>query len=233
VNAYTAGLQAAGGELATKIPIPLNETNVNPYITRIPTDGSVSGVINTQAGADVLRSLQSMQQFGIDRKMPVVGVFGKERWAGVYPDVVNGSLAVTNALSDSPSDNRYDLDYHRAFRAQLAKEDSSVQNTLGGPLRAVPGISGYQGYTTITSLKLAMIASGFTGRKDTDKLIAALQGLKAPEGPDFPGGSFAMSGADHQGTMTSYIARINGQKEEVVSTIPPDRTPPIGSCQVR
>jgi branched-chain amino acid transport system substrate-binding protein len=231
--AYTVGLQAAGGELVTKIPIPLNEANVNPYITRIPTDGSVSGVINTQAGADVLRSLQSMQQFGIDKKLPVVGVFGKERWAGVYPDVVNGSLAVTNALSDWPSDNRYDIAYHKAFRTQLAKEESSIQNTLGGPDRAVPGISGYQGYTTITSLKLAMIASGFTGKQDTDRLIAALQNLKAAQGADFPGGAFAMSRSDHQGTMTSYIAKINGQREEVVSTIPPGRTPPIGSCQAK
>jgi ABC-type branched-subunit amino acid transport system substrate-binding protein len=231
--AYTIGLQAAGGELTTKIPVPLNETNVNPYVTKIPTDGSISGVINTQAGADVIRSLQSMQQFGVNKKMPVVGVFGKERWAGVYPDVVNGSLAVTNALSDSPSDNRYDIDYHKAFRAQLAKEDASVQGTLGGPARAVPGISGYQGYTTITGLKLAMIASNFTGKADTDRLITALQNLKAAQGPDFPGGAFLMSKSDHQGAMTSYIARVNGQREEVVSTIPPEKTPAIGSCQVR
>src|SRR5262249_51958071 len=130
-NAYTLGLQQAGGELTNRIAIPLNETNVTPYITRIPVDGSITGVINTQAGADVLRSLQAMQRFGIDKRVPVVGVFGKERWAGVYPDVVNGSLAATNALSDSPSDNRYDVDYHKAFRTQLGKEDTSLLTTLG------------------------------------------------------------------------------------------------------
>ncbi|HXM55172.1 MAG TPA: ABC transporter substrate-binding protein [Candidatus Dormibacteraeota bacterium] len=232
-NAYTLGLQAAGGELTTKIAIPLNETNVTPYITRIPTDGSVTGVINTQAGADVIRSLQSMQQFGIGKKMPVVGVFGKERWAGSYPDVVNGSVAVTNALSDSPSDNKADLDYHKAFRAQLAREDASFQATLGGPDKAVPGISGYQAYTTITALKMAMISAGFTGKGDTDKLITALENLKAPQGPDFPGGAFTMRKSDHQGAMTSYIAKVDGQREEVLSTLGPDKLPPIGSCQVK
>lgn len=232
-NAYTLGLQAAGGELTQKIAIPLNETNVTPFITRIPTDGSITGVINTQAGADVLRSLQVMQQFGINGRMPVVGVFGKERWAGTYPDIVNGSVAVTNALSDSPSDNRYDLAYHTAFRARLAKEEAALTATLGSPDKAVPGISGYQAYTTITGLKLAMLASGFTGRKDTEKLVDALENLKAPQGPDFPGGAFAMSRNDHQGAMTSYIAKVDGQREQVVATIPPGQVPPIGSCSVK
>jgi branched-chain amino acid transport system substrate-binding protein len=232
-NAYTLGLQAAGGELTQKIAIPLNETNVTPFITKIPTDGSITGVINTQAGADVLRSLQVMQQFGINRKMPIVGVFGKERWAGTYPDIVNGSLAVTNALSDSPSDNTYDTAYHRAFRAQLAREDPSLMGTLGSAEKAVPGISGYQAYTTITGLKLAMTASGFTGKKDTDKLVTALENLKSPQGPEFPGGAFMMNRSDHQGAMTSYIARVNGQREEVVNTIAPDKLPPIGACHVR
>jgi branched-chain amino acid transport system substrate-binding protein len=232
-TAYTLGLQQAGGELTTKIAIPLNETNVTPYITKIPTDGSIAGVINTQAGADVVRSLTAMQQFGLDKKMPIVGVFGKERWAGTYPDVVNGSVALTQALSDSPTDNRYDLDYHRAFRAQAAKENPSVATPLGGADRAVPGISGYQAYTTITALKLAMIASGFTGKKDTSKLIDALATLRAPQGPDFPGGAFVMSRSDHQGAMTSYIAKVTGQRENVLSTIPADKLPPIGTCQVK
>jgi branched-chain amino acid transport system substrate-binding protein len=231
VNAYTIGMQAAGGTLVTRIKIPLNETNVTPYITQIPTDGSVDGVINTQAGADVIRSLQVMQQFGIEKRMPVVGVFGKERWAGTYPDVVSGSLAVTNALSDST--NKYEVDYHKAFRAQLAKEPANIQGTLGGPDKAVPGISGYQAYTTITGLKLAMIAAGFTGRADTNKLITALEDLKAPQGREFPGGAFAMSKSDHQGAMTSYIARVNGQREEILTAFAPNQIPPIGSCQVK
>ncbi len=232
-TAYTLGLQQAGGELTTKIAIPLNETNVTPYITKIPTDGSVNGVINTQAGADVIRSLQVMQQFGIENKMPVVGVFGKERYPNGYPDVVNGSIAIVNAVSDSPTDNKFDLDYHKAFRAQLAKEDANVQGTLGGPDKAYPGIAGYQAYTTITGLKEAMITAGFTGRADTAKLITALENLRAPQGPDFPGGAFAMNKSDHQGTMTAYIAKITGQKEQILTSIPPDKLPPIGSCVVK
>jgi len=228
--AYGLGLQMAGGELTQKIAIPLNETNVTPYITKIPTDGSITGVIDTQAGADVLRSLTAMQQFGINKKMPVVGVFGKERWEGTYPDIVNGSLAATNALSDYPKDNQFDVAYHAAFRKQLAKEDPTLLSTLGPDDKAVPGISGYQAYTTINALKLGMIASGFTGRASTNKLITALENLKAAQGADFPAGAFAMRRSDHQGTMTTYIAKVTGQTENVVATIAPDKLPAIGSC---
>jgi hypothetical protein len=151
----------------------------------------------------------------------------------VYPDIVSGSLAATNALSDYSADSKFDVDYHRAFQVQIAKEDPSLLSTLGPADKAVPGISGYQAYTTISALKLGMIASGFTGRADTDKLITALENLKAGQGVDFPGGAFAMRRSDHQGTMTTYIAKVNGQKEQVVSTIAPDKLPAIGNCQAK
>jgi branched-chain amino acid transport system substrate-binding protein len=231
--AYGLGLRKAGGALTQMIAIPVNEANVTPYIGRIPTNGSVAGVIEMQAGADVLQSLTAMQQLGIDQKMPVVGVFGRERWEGAYPDVVNGSLTATSELSVSPQDNQYDVAYHVAFRRQLAREVPSLLGTLGPIETAVPGISGYQAYTTITALKLGMIASGFTRRTDARKLVIALENLKAAPGADFPGGAFAMRKSDHQGTMTTYIAKISGQTENVVATIAPDRLPAIGNCQAK
>ena len=42
-----------------------------------------------------------------------------------------------------------------------------------------------------------------------------------------------MNPADHQGAMTSCIATVTGQRETVLSTIPPDKLPPIGNCRVR
>jgi len=232
-DAYALGLRTAGGEMTKKIAIPLSQTNVTSYIAGIPTNGSVAGVIETQTSADLLRSLSAIHQLGAARTMPLVGVFGKERWEGTYPDVVNGSLAATNALSESANDNQFDADYHEAFRRQLAREDPSLLSTLGPLDRAVPGVSGYEAYTTMTALKLGMIVSGFTGRAKSARLITALENLKAGEGADFPGGSFAMRKSDHQGTMTTYIARVKGQTESVVATLPPNGLPAIGNCRVR
>jgi branched-chain amino acid transport system substrate-binding protein len=230
--AYKVGMQAAGGELTQIIPIPQNETNMTPYISRIATDGSVNGLINTEVGADLVRASTTIAQFNIGQKMPIVGVFGKERFAGVYPDSLTGDIGQSPELSDSPQDNKYDTAYHKAFTAQLAKEDANVVKTLGGADKAVPGGLGYEAYTAITALKAGMIASKFTGKADTQKLIKSMETLKVKQGPDFPGGDFQMNASDHQGVTTTYIAKINGQTEQVLATLAPDKLPAIGSCQV-
>lgn len=230
--AYKVGMQAAGGELSQIIPIPQNETNMAPYISKISTDGSVNGLINTEVGADLVRASTTIAQFNINGKLPIVGVFGKERFAGVYPDSLTGDIGQSPELSDPAKENKFDNDYHTAFKAQLGKEDPNVIKTLGGD-KSVPGDLGYEAYTAITALKLAMISANFTGKADTSKLISSMQKLKAKQGADFPGGDFQMSASDHQGTTTTYIAKINGQKEDVLATLAPDKLSAIGSCQAK
>jgi branched-chain amino acid transport system substrate-binding protein len=231
--AYRVGLQAAGGELTQIIPIPQNETNMTPYITKIATDGSVNGLINVEVGADLVRSSQALASFNIGSKLPIVGVFGKERFKGVYPDFLTGDIGQSPELSDSAQDNKFDVAYHKAFRTQLAKEDAAVVQALGGADKAVPGDLGYEAYVTMTGLKAAMLSSNFTGKADTAKLITALSKLKVKQGPDFPGGDLTMNASDHQAAATTYIAKINGQTEQVLNTIAPDKLPPIGSCVAR
>ncbi len=230
--AYKVGLAAAGGELAQIIPIPYPETNMTPYISKVATDGSVNGLINTEISADLVRSSEAIAQFNISSKMPIVGVFGKERFAGVYPDSLTGDIGQSPELSDAINENKYDIAYHKAFTAQLGKEDANLVKTLGGA-KAVPGGLGYEAYTAINALKLAMISSNFTGKADTSKLITAMSKLKAKQGADFPGGDFQMNASDHQGLTTTYIAKINGQKEEVLATLAPDKLSTIGSCQAK
>jgi hypothetical protein len=42
-----------------------------------------------------------------------------------------------------------------------------------------------------------------------------------------------MSASDHQGATTTYIAKINGQKEDVLTTLAPDKLSAIGTCQAK
>jgi branched-chain amino acid transport system substrate-binding protein len=231
--AYKVGMAAAGGELSQIIPIPQNETNMTPYITRVATDGSVSGLINTEVGSDLVRASTTIAQFNIGAKMPIVGVFGKERFGGVYPDSLTGDIGQSPELSDSAQENKNDIAYHKAFTAQLAKEDANIVKALGGADKAVPGDLGYEAYTAITALKAGMLNASFTGKADTQKLITAMSKLKIKQGPDFPGGDFTMNASDHQGATTTYIAKIGGQKEQVLTTLAPDQLPAIGSCQAK
>jgi len=231
--AYKVGIAAAGGELTQIIPIPQNEPNMTPYISKIALDGSINGVINTEVSADLVRSSQVIAQFGVNTKLPIVGVFGKDRFGGVYPDSLTGDIGESPELSDYAKENTADQNYHKAFRAQLAKEDANIVTTLGGADKAVPGQLGYQAYSTMSALKLAMLASNFTGKADTQKLIKSMSTLTAKQGADFPGGDFQMNASDHQGLETTYIAKIKGQTETVLATITNDKIPPIGTCQAK
>jgi branched-chain amino acid transport system substrate-binding protein len=229
--AYSEGLEKFGGAIQTKIPIPLGEANVTPYVTKVPTDGSVDGVIASFSGADQARVIGGLQQFGVNKKLPIVGTGTKEFFAGVYPDAVDGSLGVGVHLSEFTPDNKFDQAFFDGFRAQAAKEPS-LAAALGGPTKAVPGGLGYQAYTGLTALKVGMVAAKFTGKADTEKLISALEGLNIPQGTDFPAGPMIMNKADHQARATVYIYKVNGQQENVLTTIPPDQVPQIGDCHV-
>jgi ABC-type branched-subunit amino acid transport system substrate-binding protein len=233
--AFKVGLQAAGGDLVSSqtIPIPYPESNMTPYISKIATDGSISGLINSEVSADLVRSSQVISQFGISGKLPVVMFLGKDRFAGVYPDSLTGAVGYLPELSESPSDNKADIAYHAAFRKQLASEPANIVTTLGGADKAVPGQLGYQAYTGIMALKEAMIASNFTGKSNTQALIKSLSTLKMKQGADAPAGDIVMNASDHQAAQSIYIVKINGQQEQVISTITADKMPPIGNCQVK
>jgi branched-chain amino acid transport system substrate-binding protein len=233
--AFKVGLQAAGGQLVTGqiIPIPFPESNMTPYISRIATDGTINGLINSEVSADLVRSSQVIAQFGINTKLPVVSFLGKDRFAGVYPDSLTGSIGYLPELSESPSDNKADVAYHSAFRKQLAKEPSNIVTVLGGADKAVPGQLGYQAYTGVMALKEAMVQSNYTGKADTQKLIKALSTLKMKQGADAPAGDIVMNASDHQAAQDIYIVKINGQQEQVIQKIAAAKLPPIGSCQVK
>jgi branched-chain amino acid transport system substrate-binding protein len=229
--AYTAALEQQGGSIVTKIAVPLGEANMTPYVSKIPLDGSVDGLINSLVGTDLARATAVMEQFGVNKKLPIVGAGGKERFGGVYPEALTGSIFIQGTPSDPLPNNPAHQNFIKAFKEQAAKM-GNLADVLGGPEKAVPGELGYQGWAAIMALKNAMIAAKFTGRADTEKLIAALETLNIPQGPDFPAGPFMMNKSDHQGRWQLYIMRINGQTEEILQTVPPDQVPLIGNCKV-
>lgn len=228
--AYKVGMQAVGGKLTQIIPIPENEPNMTSYITKIHTNGSVKGIINAEVGSDLVRASKAISQFNLNNKLPVVGVFGKERFGGVYPASLTGDIGTTPELSEST--NKYEVAYHKAFKAQLAKESSSIVSALGGAANAVSGDLGYEAYVPIKALGKAMNQVNYTGKSDNDKLINALAHIKFSQGPNSPGGTTIMNPADHQGAETTYVAQIHGQKETVLDTVTASNLPSIGNCHV-
>jgi len=230
--AFRTALQKGGGSVAISIPVPLTETNVTPYLTKIPTDGSIDGVILGAAPQGQASMASGIQQFSINKKLAIAGVATREQYGGVYPDALNGAIGVpTVHISDPLPDNKDDQAFEAAFKAQMTKEPQFA-DVFGGVSKGVPGQNGYAAYIAATSLKRAMINAKFSGKADTEKLIAAFESLNIPQGPDAPDGSIVMNKSDHQGRTTTFLPKINGQKDEIVLTIPTDKIGSIGDCKV-
>ena len=64
-----------------------------------------------------------------------------------------------------------------------------------------------------------MEKSKFRGREDTDKLIAALEGLEMKEGDDFPQGDKTLRKEDHQAFMREFIFEIKDGKPKIVEVV--------------
>lgn len=228
---YASALSAAGAAAPLEIAIPLGEQDPAPYAARIPTDGSIDGIINAENGADLTAVDSALRSSGAAGRLPVIFSGGKEQFGGAYPDDVDGFVFASVHLSTPAAGANDDRNYATAFAEQVLKQPQLAE-ILGGPTRAVAGGSGYQTFVAMSALRQAMLAAHFTGRADTPKLIAALEDFRSAAGPAFPAGDVEMNKIDHQGAATVAIARVAGQSEELLQSVPPGELPPLGSCRV-
>jgi branched-chain amino acid transport system substrate-binding protein len=229
-----AALQANGADLPVQIAVPLGEANVTPYVTKVPTDGSIQVLQVSETGSDLARVMSVIQQFGINSKVAIVTALGKESFAGVYPDALNGAIITGTRPSDGIPGNADDAKYMQEWLAIAKGPDADIVGPLGGVDHVTPGNNnGYNAYMSMMALVTAMRKASFTGKADTDKLVSAFETLSIPQGPDFPDGQLIMNKDDHQGRTTYYLLKINGQKEEIVQTFPADQLPLIGDCKIQ
>jgi branched-chain amino acid transport system substrate-binding protein len=232
LKAYTEELAKRNAAIVLPIAVPQNEPNLAPYVTQIPTDGSLNGVILLGLGAgDLTRVSLALGKFGIAPKLQVIGNSGRDVYGGKYPDFLKGSVNVQTYLSGQPPNNPYGDAYEKSWR-DITHRQPEWANVFGGPDKAL-AFEGYVQYSSMMALKTAMIAAKFTGRRDTEALIDALEKVNIPLGPDAPGGAMVMNPADHQGAQTVYVYRVAGpQHEELLRTVPADQVPKFNTCHV-
>jgi hypothetical protein len=172
-------------------------------------------------------------QFGLSSKITVAGAGVRENFGGVWPDVLNGEVFIQEHPSVAVPGNALSAAWVAGATAVAAQPDQKqFADIMGGIDRFGPGGQGYQAYTAVTALKQAMVKSGYQGKGDTDKMIAAFETLDEQPSIDFPVGRFIMNKNDHQGKAQQYIIKLNGQQEEVLQVVTAEQLPEIGSCKI-
>ena len=79
-------------------------------------------------------------------------------------------------------------------------------------------------YEALNAMKIAMEKSKFDGRKDTMKLIEALEGLEVKRGDDFPQGDKTLRKEDHQAFLTEFIFEVHNGDYKLLQAVPKDKT---------
>ena len=120
-----------------------------------------------------------------------------------------------------------DTPYHKRFYEEAVKRLKTV-----APQAPVPDRYVQSNYEAMNCLKLGIEKSGFRGREDTDKLIAALEGLEMQAGDDFPQGDKFLRKEDHQAFVTEFIYR--SRTASIMSSIPsrPRQTVYPSTCKM-
>jgi branched-chain amino acid transport system substrate-binding protein len=69
-----------------------------------------------------------------------------------------------------------------------------------------------------------MEKSKFDSRKDTMKLIEALEGLEVKLSDDFPQGDKTLRKDDHQAFLTEFIFEVKDGTYKILESVPKDKT---------
>jgi branched-chain amino acid transport system substrate-binding protein len=216
-DAYIAEIKANGGEVAGGTGIPLGTADMAPFLSRIT--GNFDALFLILFGQDAITFGNQAYDLGLAKKY---------KWAGDGAAATSTMLpALGNKIDGFIGIDRYvpvfdpplDTPYHHAFFddavTRLKKIDPS------GPLPDRYVQSNFEG---TNALKLGIEKSGFQGRADTPKLIAALEGLEMKEGYDFPQGDKLLRKDDHQAFVREFIFEVRGGKYHILDSVSKEKT---------
>jgi branched-chain amino acid transport system substrate-binding protein len=223
-DAYAAEIKKNGGEIVGTTGIPLGTADMTPFLSKI--SGNFDGLFGIFFGKDGVTIGNQAFDLGLTKKY---------KWAGDGAICESTNLpALGNKIEGFVAINRYipvfqgplDTPHHKKFfadaKARLAKVDPS------GPL---PDRYVQSNYEAMNALKVGMEKSKFQGRKDTKKLIEALEGLEMKLSDDFPQGNKTLRKADHQAFLNEFIYTVKGGKYEILATIDKDKTIVPPACK--
>ena len=216
-DAYAAEIKKNGGEVVGTTGIPLGTADMTPFLSKI--QGNFDGLFGIFFGKDGITVGNQAFDLGLTKKY---------KWAGDGAIAESTNLpALGNKIEGFIGINRYipvfegpfNTPYHHHFFddavARLKKIDPS------GPL---PDRYVQANFEAMNALKVGMEKSKFEGRKDTMKLIEALEGLQMKLSDDFFTGDKLLRKEDHQAFPLEVIFEIKGGKPHITNTIPGEKT---------
>jgi branched-chain amino acid transport system substrate-binding protein len=216
-DAYAEAIKKHGGEVVGMTGIPLGTADMTAFLSKI--SGDFDGLLGIFFGSDGVTIGNQAYDLGLTKKY---------KWAGDGAIAESTNLpALGSKIEGFIGINRYVPVFEGALDTPAHKKffDNAVARLKAiDPSGPLPDRYVQSNYEAINCLKLGMEKSGFRGRQDSDKLIAALEGLQMTAGDDFPQGDKTMRKEDHQAFPQQFIFEIKGGKHHILETVAGDKT---------
>jgi branched-chain amino acid transport system substrate-binding protein len=222
-DAYAAEIKKAGGEIVGTTGIPLGTADMTSFLSKI--SGDFDGLFGIFFGADGVTIGNQAYDLGLTKKY---------KWAGDGAIAESTNLpALGNKIEGFVGINRYVPVLDQPLNTEAHKkffDDAVARLKQIDPSGPLPDRYVQSNFEAMNALKLGMEKSKFQGRDDTEKLIAALEGLEMKEGDDFPQGDKTLRKEDHQAFLREFIFDIKGGKHHVLEVIPKEKTITAPAC---
>ena len=174
-DAYAAEIKKNGGEVTGTIGIPLGTADMTPFLSKI--SGDFDGLFLIFFGPDAIRIVTQSYDLGLLKKYKFAGdgAIAVSAQLPALGDKIEGFVGIDRYVPvfDAP----LDTPHLHAFLDEAV--DRFKKAGLSG---ALPDRYVQSNFEAMNAVKVGIEKSGFQGRKDSDKLIAALEGLEMKGG---------------------------------------------------
>lgn len=216
-DAYIAEIKANGGTIAGMLGIPLGTADMTPFLSKI--NGTFDGLFFIFFGPDAIHIVNQGYDLGLARKY---------KWAGDGAVTVGSQLpAMGSKIDGFTAIDRYVPVFDPPLNTPYLHsffDDAVARLKKAGIANALPDRYVQSNFEGVNALKHGVEKSGFQGRADSAKLIAALEGMMMKEGYDFPTGDKILRKADHQAFVREIIFTMQGGTYHVRDTVPWQKT---------
>ena len=168
-----------------EFPVPLGKLDAGPVVQAI-ADARPDAIFSSLFAADLAKFVREGELRGLFRDRPVFNLLGGEP---EYLDPLKEEAPVGWYVTGYP------------WETVATPEHKRFLDAYRGKYQDYPRQGSVVGYSIVMTAAAAIRKAGST---DTDKLIAAMQGLTL----DTPFGRVSFRAIDHQSTMGAYVGRI-------------------------
>lgn len=206
---FSEAIARQGGEVIAKIAIPPSETSFFKYLPKIPKETEV--LYHVMVGPGVLTFVKEMgEYFGKDR--PEIFGFIDSLEA---VDIASPGLEFLEGSHFWEGYPRYagpdQSDHDRFFREAVGVDENGA--SLSDPKDVSTYAHMFGCWETLHILKAGMEAADYTGPKDRQALVEAVEAMDVlPESRAHPQGSKLFNGRTHQVFGHQHISRVEGGK---------------------